>query len=136
MNHSRKPDAVITTAEWVGWGSRTCSSATQARTVGLCDDPATLDYYMAKHVMAPCHPPQPFFDPDYNIPNNMTRQTINGCISQGYGTANESQIAAFVYDFDDPRIFRFDIDRKIQDFKQGLATQQDVLDLIEQFNQQ
>jgi hypothetical protein len=136
MNHCRKPDAVITTAEWVGWGSRTGSDATQARTVALCDDPVSLDYIMAKHVMAPLCPSQPYFDPDHDIANNMTRQTINGCISQGHGTANEAEIATFVYDFDAPRIFRFDIDRKIHEFQQGLATQQEVLDMIEQFNQQ
>ncbi len=133
MNTCRRPDAVITTGEWVGWGSRTGSDATQARTVGLCDDPVTLDYIMAKHVLAPLCPSQPYFDPDYNVGGNMTRQTINGCISQGFGTAQESEIATFVYDFDDPAVFRFDIDRMIHRFQQGQATQQEVLDLIEQF---
>jgi len=136
MNHCRKPDAVITTAEWIGWGSRTGSDATQARAVGLCDEPSSLDYYMTKHLFAPLYLPQPYFNPDHDIPNNMTRQTINGCISQGFGTASENEIAAYVYDFDAPQVFRFDIDRKIHEFQQGQATQEEVLDLIEQFNQQ
>ncbi|MEW5925051.1 MAG: hypothetical protein AB1746_13785, partial [Candidatus Zixiibacteriota bacterium] len=136
MNQCRKPDIVITTAEWVGWGSRTESDATQARTVGLSDDPASLDYYMCKYVLWPLYTPQQYFNPDYDIANNNTRQTINGCISQGYGTASENEMAAYVYDFNAPRVFRFDIDRKIDEFRNGLATQQEVLDLIEQYNQQ
>jgi hypothetical protein len=135
MNAVRKPDFFLTTAEWVGWGSRTSSQATQARTVGLCDDPVSLDYYMSKYVMWPTHPQQNYFNPDYNIPNNNTRQTMNGCCDMGYGTTNESEIAAFVYDYDTPSTFRFDIDRKIRDFQNGNATMQDVLDLIESYNQ-
>ncbi|UCD18235.1 MAG: hypothetical protein JSV44_04805 [Candidatus Zixiibacteriota bacterium] len=135
MNHCRKPDIVLTTAEWVGWGSRTGSDATQARTVGLCDDPATLDYYMSKYVLWPCYLPQQYFNPDYDVANNRTRQTINGCLGMGYGTADESEIAAYVYDFNDPKTFRFDIDRMIKRFRDGQATQQDVLDLIEQYNE-
>jgi len=134
MTNCRKPDFFLTTAEWVGWGSRTGTDATQARTVGLANDPVALDYYMSKYVLWPLHTPQQYFNPDYDIPNNMTRQTINGCISQGYGTANEDEIAAYVYDFNAPSVFRFDIDRKILEFREGNATMQEVLDLIEQYN--
>ncbi|PKK84291.1 MAG: hypothetical protein CVT49_03955 [candidate division Zixibacteria bacterium HGW-Zixibacteria-1] len=135
MTHCRKPDITLTTAEWVGWGSRTDADATQAKTVGLCDDPVSLDYYMSKYVLWPLHPSQQLFNPDYSVATNNTRQTINGCISQGYGTANETEMAAYVYDFNAPRVFRFDIDRKINEFRTGQATQQDVLNLIEQYNQ-
>jgi len=136
INSCRKPDICLTTAEWVGWGSRTESDATQARTVGLSDDPVSLDFYMSKYVLWPTYPSQQYFNPDYNIATNNTRQTINGCFSQGIGTANEAEMAAYVYDFNAPRVFRFDIDRKIDSFRKGQATQQEVLDLIEQYNQQ
>ncbi len=52
----------------------------------------------------------------------------------GYGTTDESEIAAFVFDFDSPSVFRFDIDRKIKDFRDGNASEQEVLDLIDQYN--
>jgi hypothetical protein len=118
----------------VGWGSRMSPQANQARTVALCDDPVSLDYYMCKHVMYPIHPEQPYFNPDYDIPHNNSRQTQEGCRSQGYGTTDESEIAAFVYDFESPSVFRFDIDRKIKAFREGQASEQEVLDLIEQYN--
>ncbi len=136
MDHCRKPDITLTAAEWVGWGSRTGTDATQAKTVGLCDDPATLDYYMSKYVLWPLYTPQQYFNPDYDIANNKTRQTIEGLISMGYGTSNEAEMAAYVYDFESPEVFRFDIDRKIDSFRKGEATQQEVLDLIEQYNEQ
>ena len=135
MQLCRKPDIFLTTAEWVGWGGRTEEWATQARTVGLADDPVSLDYYMSKYVLFPCYPPQNYFDPDYDIDNNMTRQTMNGCHSMGFGTANGDEIGAYVYDFSLPRTFRFDIDRMILKYRNGEATQQEVLDLIEQYNQ-
>jgi hypothetical protein len=134
MNHCRRPDFILTTAEWVGWGSRTGTDATRARTVGLGDDPVSLDYFMSKYILWPLHESQQYFNPDYDIPNNHTRQTLEGCISQGYGTATESEIAAFVYDFNAPSVFRFDIDRKIMEFREGNATLQEVLDLIESYN--
>ena len=135
MNHCRRPDFILTTAEWVGWGSRTGSDATQARTVGLGDDPVSLDFYMSKYVLWPLYTVQQYFNPDYNISNNMTRQTLNGCASQGHGTANEDEIAAYVYDFEAPSVFRFDIDRKILEYRDGNATLRDVLDLIQQYNE-
>jgi hypothetical protein len=134
MNNCRKPDLFITTAEWVGWGSRTGDDATQAKTVGLGDDPVTLDYFMSKYVLLPTHPESVYFDPGYDIPNNMTRQTLNGCNAMGYGTLNEAEIGAYIYDFNSPSTFRFDIDRMIKRFKSGDASQQDVLDLIERYN--
>jgi hypothetical protein len=136
MHHCRRPDFCLTTAELVGWESRTSDGATQARTVGLCDDPATLDYYMSKYVLWPTYPEQQYFNPDFDLDGNKTRQTIDGCISQGYGTATEAEIGAYVYDFNAPTNFRFEIDRKIREFREGTATRQDVLDLIESYNEQ
>ena len=64
----------------------------------------------------------------------MTRQTINGCISQGFGTANESEIAAFIYDFNSPNVTRQEIDQMIKLFREGQASEQDVLNLIDLYN--
>jgi len=134
MNICRKPDIFLTTAEWVGWGSRWDTDATQAKTVGLCDVPTSLDYYMSKYVLWPTHTEQQYFNPDYDTNNNMTRQTINGCIAQGFGTADESEIAAFEFDFDSPSVTRQEIDQMIKLFREGQATEQDVLNLIDFYN--
>ena len=136
MNLVRKPDLFLTTAEWVGWGSRTGGDATQTRTVGLCEDPVSLDYYMSKYVLWPTCVEQQYFNPDYDILNNNTRQTLNGCHSQGFGTVTESEIAPFVYDFDSPTTFRFDIDRMITRFREGEASEQEVLELIRKYNEE
>jgi hypothetical protein len=79
----------MTCAEWTGYGGRTSDSATQTRTVGLCTDPATLDYWMCKYVMLPCRPSQTFMNPDNN--NNL-RKTLLGCLSRGVGTLDESNM--------------------------------------------
>jgi len=134
MNHCRKPNLFITTAEWVGWESRTDPGAENVKTVGLCENPVSLDYYMSKHVLWPTHTEQQYFNPDYDTAGNMTRQTLEGCLSMGFGTLDEATIAAFVYDYDAPEVFRFDIDRTIHKFRKGEATEQEVLDLIEQYN--
>ncbi|MCD6162693.1 MAG: hypothetical protein J7K40_09815 [candidate division Zixibacteria bacterium] len=134
MNNCRKPDFFLTTAEWVGWGDRTSSLATQAKTVGFGEDPVTLDYYMSKYVLWPTHPESQHFNPDYNPESNNSRLTMDGCQSLGFGTTNESEIAAIVYDYNSPSTFRFDIDRKIKAFREGGADLQEVLDLISQYN--
>ncbi len=135
LNYCRMPDAILTTAEWVGWESRIDAGAVNAKTVGLGDDPATLDYYMSKYVLWPTHTEQLYFDPNYDIANNRTRQTINGCMQMGFGTTDEELIAAYIYDYNQPVTFRFEIDRMIKKFRDGEATEQDVLNLIDSFNQ-
>ena len=85
------PAFYMTCAEYTGYGGRTGSTATQTKTVGLCTDPATLDYWMCKHVMFPCRTNQVFMNPDndYNL-----RKTLVGCRSMGLGTLNEAEITA------------------------------------------
>ncbi len=134
MNHCRPAHIYLTSGEWVGWESRTSAGATNARTVGLADDPVSLDYYMSRHVLLPLCPQQQYFDPDFDLENNRTGLTIDGCLTMGYGTRTEEEIAAFVYDFASPRVFRFEIDRKIREFRAGQCTQQDVLNLIDTYN--
>jgi hypothetical protein len=84
------PTFYLTSAEWTGYGGRTNSSAAQTRTVGLCADPATLDYWMCKYVMLPCRPSQTFMNPDQD--SNL-RRTLQGCMRHGVGTLDESQMA-------------------------------------------
>jgi len=132
----RVPDAFITTAEWVGWGSREGSDATQAKTVGLCNDPVTLDYYMCKHVLYPTHTANAWLDPDNSPATNHTRQTLEGCMSKGFGTLDEAEIVANIYDFaatkedveqaienymnnSGPGATRDNVDRAIRAFKEG-----------------
>ena len=83
------PTFYLTCAEWTGYGGRTNASATQTRTVGLCANPATLDYWMCKYVMLPCRPSQTFMNPDND--NNL-RKTLLGCLSRGVGTVDESEM--------------------------------------------
>ncbi len=71
------------------YGGRTTSAADKTKTVGLCPDPITLDYWMCKYVMLPCRPSQTFMNPD--LDNNF-RQTLLGCNSMGVGTLRESRM--------------------------------------------
>lgn len=84
-----RPTFYLTCAEWTGYGNRTGSSAMQTKTVGLCADPVTLDYWMCKYVMLPCRTSQTFMNPDNN--NNLRKALIGGC-SKGVGTINESEM--------------------------------------------
>ncbi len=137
MTYCRKPDIFLTSAEWSGWGGRYNTSATETKTVGLADNPTTLDYYMSKYVIYPSQPnltAGPYLNPDYDVSRNNFRQTIEGCISMGYGTSDEAQMAAFVYDYNTPTTSRQQIDLKIKLFREGSATEQDVIDLINLYN--
>jgi hypothetical protein len=84
------PAFYLTCAEWTGYGGRTSSSAAQTRAVGLCADPAVLDYWMCKYVLLPCRTSQAFMNPDN--PGNL-RKTLQGCLRHGVGTLDESQMA-------------------------------------------
>ncbi len=83
------PTFYMTCAEWTGYGGRTGSAATQTKTVGLCADPVTLDYWMCKHVLLPCRTSQTFMNADLN--NNL-RKTLAGCHGMGVGTLDENEI--------------------------------------------
>jgi hypothetical protein len=83
------PAFYLTCAEYTGYRSRTDSNAANTRTVGLCADPVTLDYWMCKYVMFPCATSQTFMNPDND--NNL-RRALLGCHGKGGGTVNESEI--------------------------------------------
>jgi len=83
-----EPTFYLTCAEYSGHISRTSSTATQTKTVGLCTDPVSLDYWMSKHVLFPCNNAS-YFNPDNN---NNTRKTLLGCQAKGVGTVDPEQI--------------------------------------------
>jgi hypothetical protein len=82
-----KPTFYLTCAEYTGYGGRHNSWAAQTKTVGLCADPVTLDYWMCKYVMLPCRTSQTFMNPDND--RNL-RKALVGCCSKGVGTIYES----------------------------------------------
>jgi hypothetical protein len=84
-----KPTFYMTCAEYTGYRSRTDPIAEHTRTVGLCTDPVTLDYWMCKHVMYPCATSQAFINPDND---NHLRQALLGCHSKDVGTILESEM--------------------------------------------
>jgi hypothetical protein len=89
------PAFYLTCAEYTGYRGRTASTAAQTKTVGLCADPVTLDYWMCKYVMYPCATSQAFMNPDYD--NNL-RRTLAGCNATGVGTLDEAEMAVHLAD--------------------------------------
>jgi len=82
------PTFYLTCAEYTGHVSRESTSAAHTKTVGLCTDPVTLDYWMCKHIFKPIAN-QEFVDADNE--NNL-RRTLLGCNSKGVGTLDANQI--------------------------------------------
>jgi hypothetical protein len=91
-----KPAFYLTCAEYTGYRNRTDTTAAHTRTVGLCADPATLDYWMCKYVMYPCATSQAFMNPDNE--SNL-RKALLGCCSKGVGTINEAEMRTHLADF-------------------------------------
>ena len=89
------PTLYLTCAEYTGYRSRTDSTAAWTRTVGLCADPVTLDYWMCKYVMFPCATSQAFMNPDNDF--NL-RRALLGCNSRGVGTLNEAEMVVHLSD--------------------------------------
>jgi hypothetical protein len=94
------PTFYLTCAEYTGYRSRTDSTAAHTKTVGLCADPVTLDYWMCKYVMLPCATSQTFMNPD---DDNNLRKTLSGCHSQGVGTLEESEMVVHQVDLSQNR---------------------------------
>ena len=89
------PAFYLTCAEYTGYRSRTDGTAAHTRTIGLCTDPVTLDYWMCKYVMYPCAAVQTFMNPDND--NNL-RRALLGCQGKGVGTVNESEMVVHQLD--------------------------------------
>jgi hypothetical protein len=83
------PTFYLTCAEYSGHQSRYDSVPTHTKTVALCTDPVTLDYWMCKNILYPCDTAQNFLNP---ANNNNLRKTLVGCNSKGVGTLNEAEI--------------------------------------------
>jgi hypothetical protein len=90
------PVFYLTCAEYTGYISRTDATAAHTRTVGLCADPVTLDYWMCKHVVQPIAD-QAFMNADND---GSLRQTLLGCNGKGVGTLDEAEIAVHQVDLD------------------------------------
>jgi hypothetical protein len=90
-----QPAFYLTVAEYTGYRSRTDSTAANTKTVGLCADPVTLDYWMCKYVMYPCATSQTFMNPDNN---NHLRQALIGCHGKGVGTIDEAEMSVHLSD--------------------------------------
>jgi hypothetical protein len=90
-----QPAFYLTIAEYTGHRGRTDTTAAHTRTVGLCADPVTLDYWMCKYVMYPCATSQTFMNPDND---NHLRQALMGCNGQGVGTIDETEMSVHVSD--------------------------------------
>jgi hypothetical protein len=90
-----QPAFYLTVAEYTGYRGRTTTTAANTKTVGLCADPVTLDYWMCKYVMYPCATSQTFMNPDND---NHLRQALIGCQSKGVGTIDEAEMQVHLSD--------------------------------------
>jgi hypothetical protein len=104
-----QPAFYMTVAEYTGYRSRTDSTAANTKTVGLCADPVTLDYWMCKYVMYPCATSQTFMNPDNN---NHLRQALIGCNGKGVGTINEAEMTVHLSDISLDKHFYLPLVRK------------------------
>ena len=130
INNLYAPVLYITAAIYSGWYNRTASDgAAYTNTVLACTNPVSLDYIACRDVISKAGSPAPaFLDP--STKNNNTWLQLSGCSSQGIGTTDPLQMEVLTYDFSHPSATRLDVERKIRDFKAGLATDQDVQDVI------
>jgi len=97
------PAFYMTCAEFTGYRGRTNTNAAHTKTVGLCTDPVTLDYWMCKYVLYPCATSQDFMNPDND--NNL-RKALVGCQSKGVGTILEAEMNVHLSDLSlDKHIF-------------------------------
>ncbi len=126
INTMYSPVLYITSAMWSGHSSRT-GDATETKTVLACENPVTLDYVACRDVISPY---ASYLDPDQD---NNTRKQILGCISGGIGTIDPAAFEVISYDFDNPTVNRLDIDRKINEHKEGLATEQEVKEMVQEY---
>lgn len=96
ISNTIQPTLYITVAEYAGHNGRTSHMAGHTRTIGLCKDPVSLDYWMSRHVLCPEGGSAANFDP---INDNVFSRQIAGCHSKGIGTMDESQMTVHLFDF-------------------------------------
>jgi hypothetical protein len=135
LNNLYSPVLYITAAIYSGWYSRVdANGAAFTNTVLACTNPVSLDFISCRDVISQVGSPHPTWLNPTNQNTNTYRQ-LSGCSSQGIGTIDPTQMELITYDFNNPSATRLDVDRKIRDFKAGLATQQDVKDTINLYMQ-
>ena len=102
LQHVRKPDLNIVTAEWVGWGSRIeVDEAVRPRTILAGLDPVALDYWGARYVLWP-NTPEEYIRYSYHDPDRTDRpfnHYLTECARECGGIMDNSEITAHVYDF-------------------------------------
>ena len=104
-----QPAFYLTVAEYTGYRGRTTATAANTKTVGLCADPVTLDYWMCKYVMYPCATSQTFMTPDND---NHLRQALIGCQGKGVGTINEAEMTVHLSDISQDKHIYLPLARK------------------------
>ncbi len=124
IHQAFSPVLYITPAMYSGWHSRS-GLAAATNTVLACANPVSLDYVACRDVISPY---ASWLNPDLS---NNTRKQLLGCSSVGIGAVDPQQIDVLTFDFSRPTASRLDIERKLRDYRQGLATQQDVKDVIQ-----
>lgn len=92
-----QPSLYITVAEYAGHYGRTSSTAGNTRTIALCKDPVSLDYWMGHNVICPLGGSAGNYNP---TGDNVFSRQIAGCHSKGVGTLAESEMAVHLFDFD------------------------------------
>jgi hypothetical protein len=133
INEMYSPILHITCAIYTGHLGRTSPNAVQSNAVLACTNPATLDFVSCRDIANPARlsaQQSNILDPEANT---RTRDQILGCIQGGVGTINPNEYEIVSYDFNNPSVHRIDVDRKIRDFKAGIATEGEVKNLIESY---
>jgi len=101
MNTIRRADLNITSAEWVGFASRTESPVAHTSAMLACKDPVALDYHATKHILYP-NSKVPVHNPDNK--EGPLFQYLEKCSLKGGGEIDEKKIAVQSYDFKTKRL--------------------------------
>ncbi|GAB4127539.1 MAG: hypothetical protein Kow001_22770 [Acidobacteriota bacterium] len=96
MQHIRRPDLNITTAEWIGLASRTEAPVVRTGAVLASTDAVALDHHATKYLLyfnsrVACHNP--------DDPESPQRQYLEECARQGGGVLEESRVKVESFDF-------------------------------------
>ena len=96
MNTIRKADLNVTTAEWVGFASRTEPPVARTKAVLACEDPVALDFHATKYLLHP-NSRLEIHNPDDET--SPLRQYLVKCGEKDGGIFDERKVAVRSYDF-------------------------------------
>jgi len=109
----RAADLNITTAEWIGWLSRTdVDKAEHTRTILASTDPIALDYYATKYLLYPVSLEHESSRSEYVNPDRddlPLRQYLDKCHEFGIGTLNEQEIEVHTMSATSVKIISFNV---------------------------